>query len=219
MSDKKEGIELILDRAEALRVRIEQTREQAMVPPTTQLDQRLSDMLYSWSQLAKDVVTEATRMKLQAEYQPLRTVYAALDRISALMALPADTAPPEVVKAVQIALKRLQELETKIVNFREASTPPSGVPQTPKLNGELRGVHAYIRGEEPRPSYVLERLEALVLGGWLDDAVRNLERVAEYMRANEERMSEDVFDELGRIADKLARWAHEVTSGNMFPGS
>lgn len=65
--------------------------------------------------------------------------------------------------------------------------------------------------DEPRPSYVLERLEGLILGGWLGDAVANLERVAE------SRMSEDLFDELRRIAGKIASWADEILRGNMFP--
>lgn len=39
------------------------------------------------------------------------------------MALPVDAPPLEVAQAVQIAMRRLQELELKIVEFREASTP------------------------------------------------------------------------------------------------
>lgn len=218
--NKKEGIELILDLAEALRVHIAASREQRATPPTTDGDERLIGQFWHWEQLAKEVVIEATRLKLSAEYQPLRLVYAALDRISALMALASDTPPADIAKAVEVAMKRLQDLELRVANFTEAATPAAPKPVLYERHGELRGVQAYHdTREEPRASYVLERMEALILGSWLGDAVKNLERVAEYMAANESRMSEDVFDELRRVAGKLSVWADEVIRGNMFPRS
>lgn len=228
-SDRKEGIELILDLAEALRVRIESTRDQRLTPPADGASMRDATTFEAWAQLTKSIVTEATRLKLTAAYQPLRLVYAALDRIGALMALPADAPPSEVVSAVQIALKRLQELELRVANFSEAATPAPMQPVAPtpheRQHGILSRSEAIAQGmtpepdEEPRPSYVLERMETLILGSWLGDATRDLERVAEYMAANESRMSEDLFDELRRIAEKLSRWADEVIRGNMFPRS
>ncbi len=239
MSDRK-GINLIIDRVEALRVRLADTRERHATPPTNVGDERLIDSLDHWDQLCRDALKTAVEMRSPFE------------QITAQLALPADAPMHDVASAISIALRRLQKLEIERVAFSEAHTTGARVTFAPGYDGgpqcEAKGLCKDFDGsgtcygcgrwlggekepdaarapvkvdpnEEPRPSWVLERLEALVLGGWLGDAVKNIERASEYMRANEERMSEDVFDELARVATKLDRWAEEIIRGNMFPES
>lgn len=223
MSDKKEGIDLIIDRMTALRARVQATMNEHSTPPTTVLDERMVDRLGHWDQLVTEALKEAVAMKLTLEYRPLVELHMAIDHITAILALPATAPTDQIISAMRTMIKRLQELETRSANFSAAHA------FSPKIGGSSSKTDAEdvlttytevkrrLGDDEPRPSWVMERLEGLVLGGWLGDAVVNLERCAEYMCANEERMSEDVFDELRRIAMKLDTWAEEIRRGNMFP--
>lgn len=258
MGETKQGLELIIDRGEALRVRISAATHTLVIPPTAEGDARLVDLFSHWDQLCKELLTEAIKTRNSLEHSFLQV--AALDRITALLALPSTSTAPEIAKAVELAIKRLQELELKVAEFKEAHTqqpsgsflvPPGHVmvfrdndgslkevrgaahehqpndPATripalnfPELNEREEAIINKRFGpnlDEPRPSYVLDKLEGLMLGGRLTDAANNLKFVGEYMSANESRMSEDLFDELSRLSTKVERWAEEVTRGNMFP--
>ena len=59
----------------------------------------------------------------------------------------------------------------------------------------------------------LDQLERFMLSAWLVDAAKNVAMAHEYMRANEQRFSEDLFDELGRLSEKLQLWASQTRNG------
>lgn len=104
MGDRTEkvGIDLVIDLVEAVRVRLDSAHEGGW-----RIDE-IAPLLGHCSQLCKDALVAA------------RTIELSNDRITALLALPADCDPMEVALAVEIAIKRLQELELKIAQLRES---------------------------------------------------------------------------------------------------
>lgn len=233
MSEKK-GIDLILDRIEALRVRIDRAIEVHSEPPRTVGDERLVDTLQHWGNL----VVEA----LVATKQLAPTI----DVIAANLALSRDAPPAEIAQAVRLCVHRCQELEAKLIEFQDSHKADRlkrsccGTPMDkPHVNGcfgatfermvsqpsegRVATVGPTLGGEylSPDPNegnlHVLEKLECLVLSAWLDDAARKLKFVHEYMAANESRMSEDLFDELRVLEGKIGGWAYDIRLGNLFP--
>lgn len=220
MSNKK-GLAFVLDRLTALHARITSTRAEHETPPTTIGDERLIDRLGHWEQLCVEAIIEAiTELKQSAASQFNNAE--AIGRMTARLALPSDASLLDIADAVTIAVRRLQELEQRVLDFQDAHTPP---PRGTPILHSLFGVGPSIeRAEKPRTERsnveradVDDRVEGLVLGGWLRDAAEKLERVGDYLRSNESRMSEDLFDELGRISGKVANWGQAFLRGDFFP--
>ncbi len=205
----KQGLEKVLDCVEALRVRIDAERSRDGVD----YDQHLK--LGHWYQLCLDALSECQALRVQGAYRPLQEMHALIRRLTALLALPIDTAASEIDAAMTLAIKRLQELEIKVGSFIETHKPPtraaverSGMPLV-----SYEEVKEKLGDDEPRPSWVLDQAEMMVLSGWLGDAAVKLERVYDHMRAHESRFNEDFFDELGRLSHKIYLWAAAVRCG------
>ena len=110
IGDGKTGIEFIIDRVEALRVRIDSTREAKAEPPMIG-DERREASFDHWMTLCVEAKTEA--IKLQR----------ALDRISASLALPPDADPSDLIAAaVKTCVQRCQLLEKQLIEFQDAHT-------------------------------------------------------------------------------------------------
>jgi hypothetical protein len=61
---------------------------------------------------------------------------------------------------------------------------------------------------------VREKAERLVLFGWLKTAGELLQRAGQYMADREQHFSEDVFDELRTLSERVDRIAHAVREGD-----
>jgi hypothetical protein len=98
MSYEKKGLELIVDRVEAVRVRLDH------FAGVSGYDVGALD---HWIALCKEALAEAKR------WQP------AIERITALLALPVDADPQTITNAVNDAVRRLEQLELEMVKLRE----------------------------------------------------------------------------------------------------
>jgi hypothetical protein len=187
----KQGIDLIIDRIEALRVRIVSnniTREQ---PPLSEDDHRSLERQTHWVKLCEEALHEAILWR------------AGVERVTAQLALARSAPIAEIVSAVEQMLKRLQDLEAKQTN---ATRTIDGLLDGEKLS-RIDRAPASAHDDEPRASWVLEYAVRLMLWGWLIDGAKLVERVGQHMADNERDFSEDIFDELREISERLERIA------------
>ena len=103
IGDGKTGIEFIIDRVEALRVRIESLKANPGISGAS--------LFEHWMALCVEAKTEA--VKLQR----------VLDRVSASLALPRDVSPEDLASAVKACVQRCQLLEKQLIEFQDAHSP------------------------------------------------------------------------------------------------
>lgn len=96
MSNDKKGIDLIIDRVEALRVRISSIKDD--------LPERA---MSHWEDLCVEAKTEAVKLGHN------------LDDITAALALPRDASGEDIALAVRQCTRHCEELEHKVLAFQE----------------------------------------------------------------------------------------------------
>lgn len=183
----KKGIELAVDRLEALRVRIDACARR---------DQRAEVSYEHWLQLCREALTEVLSWQRVVEV------------VTANLALSRDADPEAVAQAVRICVRRLEELEVKLTPPVESKDPlrdwqlAQALPKLPTRHDDEQRI---------------DSIENAMLAAWLDDAQRKLRTSAVYMVAHEARFSEDMFDELRLLADKIEEWSLSIRQGDRFP--
>jgi len=83
-----------------------------------------------WARTCVALLENATRVKVKSE-----THEAVIDRVTALLALPANAPPEDITGALTTAIKRLQELESRVGAATRRTEPPraaDSAPSTPQ---------------------------------------------------------------------------------------
>jgi hypothetical protein len=82
---------------------------------------RIDPILEHWSQLCVEAKTEAVKLKQSYEHMITWLVLRATDP-------PSEPSPDDVAKAVEICVKRCQELEQKVIDLEDSQLGPTPAP-------------------------------------------------------------------------------------------
>jgi len=72
----------------------------------------------------------------------IETLRATVDRVTAALALPVDTKPEDIVRAVRLCTKRCQELEHKVLAFQKTHVHRSPVDELQEIRDRIAALEA-----------------------------------------------------------------------------
>jgi BMFP domain-containing protein YqiC len=145
MGQQEDWLARIITRLATLSVEMEHDIEILRTPPTTEGDERAASARSRWHELVRSAYTAAINLRDSGEF-----TRSGRDRLTAMLALPADTREATIVAAVGIALSRLQKLELQVVS-------------EPEVDVQARDIRARdgLNQHEARITRLEERLAAL----------------------------------------------------------